>query len=203
VARFDNKFAQASKRKAQPSLKMGALKPHSLRGHVGTLASIFAGRSFLKFWTAPKKSAGLTSGQRRLNSGDGAEGSSTKEMNVIKATSLALALAVLIGNAASAQPPDFKAMRDRFEARWDRSEARFKAMRDRFEARMDQKYDILRKRAEGEYQRNIAEADKLRAEADKIRDAENSRLGKIYVECRASSATEAQTVACIALRAGK
>ena len=92
-------------------------------------------------------------------------------MNLIKATSLALALAVLIGNAASAQPPDFKAMRDRFEARWDRSEARFKAMRDRFEARMDQKYRILEKQAEGEYQRNIAEANKLRAEANKLRDA--------------------------------
>jgi hypothetical protein len=31
VARFDNKLAQASRRKAQPSLKSGALKPHSLR----------------------------------------------------------------------------------------------------------------------------------------------------------------------------
>jgi hypothetical protein len=31
VARLDNKLAQASKRKAQPSLKSGALKPHSLR----------------------------------------------------------------------------------------------------------------------------------------------------------------------------
>jgi hypothetical protein len=63
---------------------------------------------------------------------------------------------------------------------------------------MDQKYRILEKQAEGEYQRNIAEANKLRAEAD-----ENNRLGKIYVECRASSATEAQTAACIALRTGK
>ena len=100
-------------------------------------------------------------------------------MNMIKATSLALASAMLISNAASAQPPPG------------------------FEARMDRKYDILRKQAEGEYQRNIAEANKLRAEADKIRDAENSRLAKIYVECRVSSATEAQTAACIALRTGK
>ena len=91
---------------------------------------------------------------------------------MIKATSVALASAILISNAASAQPPPG------------------------FEARMDRKYDILRKQAEGEYQRNIAEANKLR-------DAENSRLGKIYVECRASSATEAQTAACIALRTGK
>jgi hypothetical protein len=100
-------------------------------------------------------------------------------MNMIKATFLALASAMLISNAASAQPPPG------------------------FEARMDRKYDILGKQAEGEYQRNIAEANKIRAEANKIRDAENSRLGKIYVECRASSATEAQTAACIALRTGK
>ena len=65
--------------------------------------------------------------------------SSTKEMNMIKATSLALASAMLISNAASAQPPPG------------------------FEARMDRKYDILRKQAEGEYQRNIAEANKLRS----------------------------------------
>jgi hypothetical protein len=102
--------------------------------------------------------------------------SSTKEMNVIKATSLALALAVLIGNAASAQSPGFEARRDRFEARFearrDRFEARmdrFEALRDRFEARMDQKYRILQqqadaatRQAEGEYQRNIAEANKIR-----------------------------------------
>jgi hypothetical protein len=31
VARLGNKLAQASKRKTQPSLKSGALKPHSLR----------------------------------------------------------------------------------------------------------------------------------------------------------------------------
>jgi hypothetical protein len=34
-------------------------------------------------------------------------------------------------------------------------------------------------------------------------DAENRRLRKIYVECRASSVTEAQTAACIALKTGK
>src|SRR5262245_23233737 len=64
--------------------------------------------------------------------------SSTKKMNMIKATSLALASAMLISNAASAQPPPG------------------------FEARMDQKYRILEKQAEGEYQRNIAEANKIR-----------------------------------------
>jgi hypothetical protein len=109
-------------------------------------------------------------------------------MNMIKATFLALASAMLISNAASAQiaPPPHRP-----------------GPPPGFEARMDQKYDILHKQAEGEYQRNIAEANKLRAEADKIRDAENCRLGKIYVECRASSATEAQTAACIGLRTGK
>ena len=66
---------------------------------------------------------------------------------MIKATFLALASAMLISNAASAQPPPG------------------------FEARMDQKYRILEKQAEGEYQRNIAEANKLRAEANKLRDA--------------------------------
>ena len=72
---------------------------------------------------------------------------------MIKVTFLALASAMLISNAASAQPPGF-------------------------EARMDQKYRILQqqadaatRRAEGEYQRNIAEANKLRAEANKLRDA--------------------------------
>lgn len=90
---------------------------------------------------------------------------------MIKATILALASAMLINNAASAQPPPG------------------------FEARMDQKYRILQqqadaatRQAEGEYQRNIAEA-------DKTRDAENRRLRKIYLECRAS-VTEEQAAAC-------
>jgi hypothetical protein len=77
-------------------------------------------------------------------------------MNMIKATFLALASAMLISNAASAQPPPG------------------------FEALMKRKYDILGKQAEGEYQRNIAEANKLRAEADSRAAAERAARDARY-----------------------
>jgi hypothetical protein len=115
--------------------------------------------------------------------------SSTKEMNVIKATSLALASAMLISNAASAidGPLHYTQFQQYILPYNPKLEAPPPApppssWTERFGGWISEKLDDW--------------------EQSK-KDAENRRLRKIYIECQASSATEVQASACYALKTGK
>jgi hypothetical protein len=147
--------------------------------------------------------------------------SSTKKMNMIKATSLALVAAMLLSNAASATDLDG---RDGTYPWCD--ETRFpggtfipettemtcyhSSLEECFNfiSSLPRNFDRTCKpnpyyttSLVGRFKNWVS--GRFDDWEQSKKNAENRRLRKIAVECQASSATEAQTAACVALRTGR
>jgi hypothetical protein len=145
---------------------------------------------------------------------------STKEMNMIRATSLALVSAMLISNASSATLDgrdgaypwcyETRLPGGTFIPETTKMDCYHSSLEECFNhiSALPRDFDRTCK-PNPYYTTSLTGRFKnwVRGRLDdwgqSKKDAESRRLRKIAVECQASSATEAQTAACVALRTGR